>query len=100
MVDDLGNTPVLEEIKWKHGKMVFFFLKKGVKWMRGDVAPFLLLVVANGDVQYARWLLDIWMDPNLQDKDKNSPLHVVVKGLSCNDGVVGESKNHLLSSFR
>lgn len=76
MVDNFGNTPLLEAIKSGHDKVASLLVKEGASLKIEDAGCFMCSTVAKGDIDYIRRILSNGIDPNSKDFDFRTPLHV------------------------
>lgn len=74
--DNFGNTPLLEAIKNGHDRVASLLSKEGALLKINNAGSFLCTVVGRGDSDFLRRLLSNGVDPNSNDYDHRSPLHV------------------------
>ncbi|XP_010525078.1 PREDICTED: potassium channel SKOR-like [Tarenaya hassleriana] len=74
--DKLGNTPLLEAIKNGNDRVACLLVKEGASLDIENAGTFLCTVVAKGDSDFLRRLLENGIDPNSKDYDHRTPLHV------------------------
>ncbi|XAR58128.1 hypothetical protein NMG60_11026523 [Bertholletia excelsa] len=74
--DKFGNTPLLEALKYGYDKVGTLLVKEGATLNIGDAGSFLCTVVIRGDSDLLKRMLSNGMDPNSEDYDHRTPLHV------------------------
>ncbi|KAF2545542.1 hypothetical protein F2Q70_00024098 [Brassica cretica] len=74
--DKLGNTPLLEAIKNGNDRVATLLVKEGATLSIENAGTFLCTVVAKGDSDFLKRLLNNGIDPNSKDYDQRTPLHV------------------------
>ncbi|XP_009147314.1 potassium channel SKOR isoform X1 [Brassica rapa] len=74
--DKLGNTPLLEAIKNGNDRVAALLVKEGATLSIENAGTFLCTVVAKGDSDFLKRLLNNGIDPNSKDYDQRTPLHV------------------------
>ncbi|WZY83244.1 hypothetical protein YC2023_029628 [Brassica napus] len=74
--DKLGNTPLLEAIKNGNDRVAALLVKEGATLSIENAGTFLCTVVAKGDSDFLKRLLNNGIDPNSKDYDHRTPLHV------------------------
>ncbi|XP_010549862.1 PREDICTED: potassium channel SKOR isoform X2 [Tarenaya hassleriana] len=74
--DKPGNTPLLEAIKNGNDRVASILAKEGASLDIENVGTFLCTVVAKGDGDYLKRLLENGIDPSSKDYDHRTPLHI------------------------
>lgn len=74
--DNFGNTPLFEAIKSGHDRVASLLIKEGAFLKIDDAGTFLCTTVARGDSDLIRRVLSSGIDPNSNDYDHRTPLHV------------------------
>ncbi|VVB09090.1 unnamed protein product [Arabis nemorensis] len=74
--DKFGNTPLLEAVKAGHERVIGLLVKEGASFDLEDSGNFLCTAVVKGDSDFLKRLLSSGMDPNTEDYDHRTPLHV------------------------
>lgn len=74
--DKFGNTPLLEAVKAGQDRVIDLLVKEGASFDLEDAGNFLCTVVVKGDSDFLKRLLSSGMDPNTEDYDHRTPLHV------------------------
>ncbi|KAL1197170.1 Potassium channel GORK [Cardamine amara subsp. amara] len=74
--DKFGNTPLFEAVKAGHEKVIGLLVKEGASFDLEDSGNFLCTTVAKGDSDFLKRLLSSGIDPNSEDYDHRTPLHV------------------------
>ncbi|XP_051146393.1 potassium channel SKOR-like isoform X2 [Andrographis paniculata] len=74
--DNFGNTPLFEAIKSGHDRVASLLSQQGAVMKIANAGSFLCTVVARGDSDFLRRVLANGIDPNSQDYDHRTPLHV------------------------
>lgn len=74
--DKFGNTPLLEAVKAGEDRVIDLLVKEGASFDLEDPGNFLCTVVVKGDSDFLKRLLSSGMDPNTEDYDHRTPLHV------------------------
>ncbi|KFK33311.1 hypothetical protein AALP_AA6G358500 [Arabis alpina] len=74
--DKFGNTPLLEAVKAGHDKVISLLVKEGASFDLEDSGNFLCTAVVKGDSDFLKKLLSSGMDPNTEDYDHRTPLHI------------------------
>ncbi|CAE6201625.1 unnamed protein product [Arabidopsis arenosa] len=74
--DKFGNTPLLEAVKAGQDGVIGLLVKEGASFNLEDSGNFLCTTVVKGDSDFLKRLLLNGMDPNSEDYDHRTPLHV------------------------
>ncbi|KAJ0233440.1 Cyclic nucleotide-binding domain-containing protein [Hirschfeldia incana] len=74
--DKFGNTPLLEAVKAGQDRVINLLVKEEASFDLEDAGNFLCTVVVKNDSDFLRRLLSSGMDPNTEDYDRRTPLHV------------------------
>ncbi|KAL9233701.1 hypothetical protein vseg_008661 [Gypsophila vaccaria] len=75
-LDNFGTTPLLEAVKNGHDKVADLLRKEGATLDIKDVGSVLCAAVARGDIEFLKRLLSNGINPNSNDYDHRTPLHV------------------------
>ncbi|KAH0881673.1 hypothetical protein HID58_069067 [Brassica napus] len=100
--DKLGNTPLLEAIKNGNDRVATLLVKEGATLSIENAGTFLCTVVAKGDSDFLKRLLNNGIDPNSKDYDQRTPLHVASSEglyLLARQLVEADAKTSQMSSF-
>ncbi|XP_052188772.1 potassium channel SKOR-like [Diospyros lotus] len=76
ITDKFGNIPLLEALKNGHDRVASALVKQGASLKIDDAGSFLCAVVARGDSDFLKRILSNGIDPNCEDYDQRTPLHV------------------------
>ncbi|KAL3630400.1 hypothetical protein CASFOL_023384 [Castilleja foliolosa] len=74
--DNFGNTPLFEAIKNGHDKVASLLSKEGALLKIDNAGSYLCTIVARGDSDLLRRVLQNGIDSNSRDYDRRTPLHV------------------------
>uniref|UniRef100_A0A1J3GDJ5 Potassium channel n=1 Tax=Noccaea caerulescens TaxID=107243 RepID=A0A1J3GDJ5_NOCCA len=74
--DKFGNTPLLEAVKAGQDRVISLLVKEGASFALEDSGNFLCTAIVKGDSDFLKRLLSSGMDPNSEDYDHRTPLHV------------------------
>ncbi|CAN8276058.1 unnamed protein product [Cochlearia groenlandica] len=74
--DRFGNTPLLEAVKAGQDGVIGLLVKQGASFDLEDSGNFLCTTVVKGDSDFLKRLLSSGMNPNTEDYDHRTPLHV------------------------
>ncbi|GFP94887.1 potassium channel skor [Phtheirospermum japonicum] len=74
--DNFGNTPLLEAIKSGHDKVASLLSKEGALLKIDNAGSYLCTIVARGDSDLLRRVLQNGIDSNSRDYDRRTPLHI------------------------
>ncbi|KAL3621794.1 hypothetical protein CASFOL_034454 [Castilleja foliolosa] len=74
--DNFGNTPLLEAIKSGHDKVASLLSKEGALLKIDNAGSYLCTIVAGGDSDLLRRVIQNGVDSNSRDYDRRTPLHV------------------------
>lgn len=76
IIDNFGNSPLLEAIKSGHDKVASLLAKEGASLNVEEPGSFLCSIVVKGDSEFLKRVLSNGIDPNSRDYDHRTPLHV------------------------
>ncbi|EOA19218.1 hypothetical protein CARUB_v100041251mg, partial [Capsella rubella] len=74
--DKFGNTPLFEAVKAGQEGVIRLLVKEGASFDLEDSGNFLCATVVKGDSDFLKRLLLSGLDPNTEDYDHRTPLHV------------------------
>lgn len=74
--DKFGNTALLEAIKHGHDKVAALLFKNGANLNLSDAGSQLCAATAKGDSDFLKRVLSYGIDPNSNDYDHRTPLHI------------------------
>ncbi|CAN8232817.1 unnamed protein product [Cochlearia groenlandica] len=74
--DKFGNTPLLEAVKAGQDGVIRLLVEEGASFDLDDSGNFLCTTVVKGDSDFLKRLLSSGMNPNTEDYDHRTPLHV------------------------
>nr|CAC17380.1 guard cell outward rectifying K+ channel [Arabidopsis thaliana] len=74
--DKFGHTPLFEAVKAGQEGVIGLLVKEGASFNLEDSGNFLCTTVAKGDSDFLKRLLSSGMNPNSEDYDHRTPLHV------------------------
>lgn len=76
IIDNHGNTPILEAIKNGHDEVTSLLIKAGALLTMEDAGNRLCMTVAMRDLNFLKRLLDNGINPNAKNYDSRTPLHL------------------------
>ncbi|PKU68600.1 Potassium channel KOR2 [Dendrobium catenatum] len=100
-LDKFGNSPLLEAVKAGHEEIAKLLLENGAVLNLEDSGTYLCKLAADNKVDILQRLLKYGVDPNCQNYDQRTPLHVAAAaGLHLVAGVLIEFGANVLAKDR
>ncbi|KAH0453910.1 hypothetical protein IEQ34_018234 [Dendrobium chrysotoxum] len=100
-LDKFGNSPLLEAVKAGHDEIAKLLLENGAVLNLEDSGTYLCKLAADNKVDILQRLLKYGVDPNCQNYDQRTPLHVAASaGLHLVAGVLIEFGANVLAKDR
>lgn len=76
LLDNFGNTALLEAIKNKHDQVVSILVKTGATLILENPGSCLCMAVAKNDLGFMKRVLENSINPNSKNYDLRTPLHI------------------------